>query len=270
MRFGAPLYERFDGPDDWAQALKRLGYNAAYCPVGEDASGNELRTYREAADRNDIVIAEVGIWNNMLSGPEEIETCKRRLALAERIGARCAVNIAGSCGDLWDGPDEANYSSETFERIVVHVREILDDVQPKTASFALETMPWMIPDDADSALELVRAVDRPAFGIHYDPVNMVVSPRHYYACAEHVRDFVAKVGPHIVAVHVKDVLLGMKLTVHLDEVRLGLGGFDVASLIREIQKLDPEIPMLLEHLSGEEEYRLAAKAFRAAASAVSS
>ena len=32
-----------------------------------------------------------------------LETCTARLALAERVGARCCVNVAGSRGETWDG-----------------------------------------------------------------------------------------------------------------------------------------------------------------------
>ncbi|HEY0865738.1 MAG TPA: sugar phosphate isomerase/epimerase [Fimbriimonas sp.] len=268
MRFGAPLWTKYSNPDEWVGALKALGYNAAYCPVGNDASDEEIREYRLAAEANDLVIAEVGVWNNPLNDPSALEICKRRLELAEKIGARCAVNISGSRGDLWDGPDARNYLPETMDLVVRSVREILDDVKPKTAKYAIETMPWMVPFDAESSLELVRAVDRAGFGIHYDPVNIVVSPRHFYESASHIRQFVEKVGAHIVAVHVKDIALGTKLTVHLDEVRLGLGGFDAQTLIREVQRLDPELPMLLEHLESDEEYRLAAEAFRGAAEPV--
>ena len=34
MRLGGPVHEEFDDPEGWVEALKRLGYTAAYCPVG--------------------------------------------------------------------------------------------------------------------------------------------------------------------------------------------------------------------------------------------
>jgi sugar phosphate isomerase/epimerase len=261
MRFGGPIHG-FSNPEEWVARHREWGYNTSYCPVGDDTPEDVVAEYARAAVENDLPIAEVGIWNNPFEGPEAIEKCKRRLELAERVGARCAVNIAGSRGGQWDGPDARNYLPETLDMIVATVREVIDDVRPQRAKYAIETMPWMVPDDAESALELVRAVDREAFGIHYDPVNMVTSPRLFYRTGEMVREFVSRVGPHIVAVHVKDIALRSKLTVHLDEVRLGLGGFDVAALVTEVQRLDPDIPLLLEHLDSEEDYRLASEAFR--------
>lgn len=261
MRFGAPVYD-FDSPETWVARHRESGYRAAYAVTGPDAEA-----YAAAARQAGLVLAEVGIWNNPVSGSEAVELCKERLALADRLGARCAVNIAGSCGEQWDGPDAANFSAETFERVVLTVREIIDHVQPRVAKYALETMPWMLPWDADSALALVRAVDREAFAIHYDPINLVTSPRDFYRTGEMVREFVDKVGPWIVAVHLKDIALSGRLTVHLDEVRLGLGGFDHRALVRELKRLPDDTPALLEHLATAEDYSAAADAFREAACA---
>ena len=56
-----------------------------------------------------------------------------------------------------------------------------------------------------------------------------------------------------------------RLTVHLDETRPGCGGLDYPVYLRELAKLDPEIPLMLEHLPNEEEYRMAADHLRSVA-----
>ena len=58
MRFGAPLFEACKDPQGWVEALQRRGYNAAYCPVGLDASAAQIDEYAKAAQEHDIVIAE--------------------------------------------------------------------------------------------------------------------------------------------------------------------------------------------------------------------
>ncbi len=50
-----------------------------------------------------------------------------------------------------------------------------------------------------------------------------------------------------------------KLTVHLDEVRLGLGGLDLRAYLQGIYDLPHQPPMMLEHLPSAEEYDLARK-----------
>ena len=146
--------------------------------------------------------------------------------------------------------------------IVETVREIIDDVGPTRTFYALETMPWMYPHSADAYLSLLKAIERPAFGVHFDPVNLICSPQRYFSNAEIIRDFIAKLGPHIKSCHAKDVLLQDKLTVHLDEVRPGCGQLDYRTYLGELAKLPGDIPVMLEHLPNAEEYAAAADHIR--------
>jgi len=263
MRLGGPIFAGYDGPEAWLAAVKAKGYRAAFCPVSPGADDAEIRAYAQAAQRADIIIAEVGAWSNPISPDATIRSaaldqCKQGLALAERIGARCCVNIAGSRGERWDGPHPSHFSQEVFEAIVASVREIIDAVQPRHTYYTLETMPWAYPDSADSYLRLIQSIDRPAFAVHLDPVNLVCSPQRYYANAAMLRECFDKLGPYIRSCHAKDILLRDTLTVHLDEVRPGLGGLDYRTFLRELSKLDPDTPLMLEHLPNEQEYDLAA------------
>jgi sugar phosphate isomerase/epimerase len=272
MRLGGPVFEKYASPEQWIDTLRALGYRAASCPVEADAPEDLIQAYASAARQNDIVIAEVGAWSNPLSPDNAtrnaaFEKCKKALALAEAIGALCCVNISGSRGEKWDGPCADDLTKETFEMIVETVREIIDDVRPKQTFYTLETMPWMYPDATDAYLDLLRAIDRPAFAVHFDPVNLICSPQRYFGNAEIIKDFVAKLGPHIKSCHAKDILLQDRLTVHLDEVRPGYGQLDYRTYLGELAKLPGDIPIMLEHLPNAEEYAAAADHIRRIAKA---
>lgn len=271
MRLGAPLPDA-DTPERWATGARAAGYRAVYCPVGPEADDGVVRAYAEAARKADLVIAEVGAWSNPLSpDPSERAAAKAKcvasLELAERIGARCCVNIAGSRGPKWDGPFAGDLTRETFHLIVETVRGIVDAVEPKRTFYTLETMPWMYPDTTDSYLEMLEAIDRPAVAVHFDPVNLVSSPQLFFGNARLVADFVARLGGRIRSVHLKDIRLDTRLTVHLDEVRPGLGGMDYASMLRSLDGLDPDLPVMLEHLPDAGEYAAAAGYVRSVAAA---
>ncbi|MHC4915763.1 MAG: sugar phosphate isomerase/epimerase family protein [Planctomycetota bacterium] len=271
MRLGAPLFGDTSDPAKWIAELERKNYRAAFCPLKPGAASDEIAGFRRAAEEAGIVIAEVGAWSNPLAQDETeraaaLEKCKGALELAEKIGARCCVNVSGSRGERWAGPSGKNFTDETVDMIVDCVREIIDAVKPGRTFYTLETMPWMYPDSVESYERLVAAIDRERFGVHFDPVNLVASPQIYARTGELIREFVARLGPRIRSCHAKDILLGQKLTVHLDEVRPGLGGLDYRVFLTELAKLEPDLPLMLEHLGGEEEYDLAATHIRGVAS----
>jgi sugar phosphate isomerase/epimerase len=272
IRLGGPVFGETGDPNTWVAAVRGIGYRAAYCPVDAAAADSTVRAYVDAARDADIVIAEVGAWSNTISPDAAVRAaaialCKEQLALADRVGARCCVNIAGSRGEQWDGPHEENLTEATFELIVETVREIIDSVRPSRTTYALETMPWVYPDSPESYVRLVDAIDRERFAVHLDPVNMISSPERYYRSGEFIRECFRLLGPRIKTCHAKDIALSSRLTVHLDEVRPGLGGLDYGAFLRELERLPGDIPLMLEHLSSAEEYRLAAEHVRSVARA---
>ena len=269
LRLGGPVGTG-GSPQAWIRNLKALGYRAAYCPVGANASDDEVKSYAAAAKKADIVIAEVGAWSNPISPDQKqrndaLKKCRDQLALAERIGANCCVNITGSRNATnWAGPHKDNLTDETFDMIVEATRKIIDDVKPTRTFFCLETMPWAYPDSADSYLALLKAIDRKQCAVHFDPVNLVCSPQRYFNNGALIRDSFKKLGHLMKSCHGKDIILSEKLTTHLDEIQPGLGGLDYAVFLNELAKL-PDVPLMLEHLSNQDEYKKAADYVRSVA-----
>lgn len=262
MRLGGPVPLRDQDPATWIADVMGWGYGAVIFPVDHKVDEDVIRDYARAASEANVVIAEVGAWSNPISPDDEhrrraIAHCQNQLALAESVGARCCVNIAGSRGEIWDGPHADNLSEETFDLIVETTRTIIDAVRPTRTHFTLEMMPWIFPDSADSYLRLIEAIDRDGFAVHLDPVNIVSSPQRYFRTGDLIRDCFAKLGPHIRNCHAKDIALSNSLTVHLDEVRPGLGNLDYGTFLREVSRLDPDTSLIVEHLKQPDEYRAA-------------
>lgn len=266
MRLGGPCNSK-DSPESWVAELKRLGYRAAIFPFKHDADRETSHAFAKAAEEADILLAEVGAWSNPMSPDDNerkqaISFCQEQLALADEIGARCCVNIAGSRGHRWDGPHPENLSQDTFALIVETTQQIIDAVKPKRSFYCLESMPWVFPDSPESYLDLLKAIDRPACSVHFDPVNMISSPQRYFRNADFLRECFRLLGPQIKSCHAKDIKLQKELTVHLDEVRPGQGFLDYEVFLNELNKLDPDTPLIIEHLPNDEEYRLAAEHIR--------
>ena len=266
VRLGAPVPGKFQDPVEWIKAVKALKYSAAYCPVQPGAASELIRSFRNEAARNNIIIAEAGVWNNMLDPDEtkrkeNIRKNVETLGLADEIGAMCCVNISGARGEIWDGPYPGNYAKETFDMIVETVRKIIDEVNPERTFFTLEPMPYMLPDSPDTYLQLIKAIGRKQFAAHLDPVNMISSPQKYFDNTGFIRECFKKLGPYLKSIHAKDITIMPELTLHLEERRPGLGSLDYGVFLKETSRLK-DIPFMLEHLESQEEYLLAAKYVR--------
>jgi sugar phosphate isomerase/epimerase len=268
LRLGGRIFTRYQNPDEWIKALRNLNYSSAYCPVKVGTPDDVIRAYKTAAEKANIVIAEVGAWSNPISPNQQerqnaLEKCRNSLALADQIGARCCVNISGSKNTgKWSGHHPENLTQDTFHLIVETTRSIIDAVKPTRTFFTLETMPWAFPDSVDSYIELFKAIDRKQFAVHFDPVNIVSSPQRYYSNTNLIKYFIKELGPYIKSCHAKDILLQQDLTTHLDEVRAGLGNLDYRTYLSEIAKLPTPPPIMIEHLKTAKEYQMAADHIR--------
>ena len=259
MRLGAPVYDKYEGGEQWALLNQKYGYRAAYSPINSKDELHRKDEFIRAAEKYDIVIAEVGAWSNPMSlDPDErkknIEHCKTQLFIADEVGANCCVNIAGNLGERWDGHSDKNLTTEGFEQIVETTRDIIDSVNPKRTFYTLEMMPWMYPVDEDSYLDLIKAIDREHFAVHLDIVNTINSPVKYYTTPDIIKSCFAKLGKYIKSIHVKDIFMSQDMTTHLSEIIVGKGNFNHKCLVEEVRKLNENIPLMLEHLSTKEEY----------------
>lgn len=271
LRLGAPLSVPGGDPEALALAHRAKGYRAGYCPDLRLDDREAIRATVEAFARHDVVIAEVGRWVNLLDADPEarrrnLKTVTEGLALAEAVGARCCVDIAGSFSTTsWFGPHPENLSQRFFDAAVENARAILDDVRPTRTRLCYEMMAWSLPDSPDACLRMLHAVDRRGFAVHLDPCNLVNSPGRYYRSSDLVRECYAKLGPHVASVHAKDLTWDVEMALHFREVRIGLGSIDYGVLLTEHARHAPEAPLMLEHLPSETDYDAARDQVRAAA-----
>ena len=270
MLIGGPILKPFSSPEEWLALVTEMNYNAVYFPLDYTAPDSLIDAYADCARGSGLLIAEVGVWRNVLSPDADearsaVEYAKGQLLLADRVGAKCCVNISGSRGAQWDGPHQANFTKETFDMIVESVRGIIDAVKPERTFYALEPMPWMYPHTADSYLDLIKAIDRKAFAAHFDPVNIITNPFDYYRNSDIIREWFVKLGAHIKSCHAKDICLEGQLTVHLNEKRPGLGILNYTTYIQCLEQL-PGVPMMTEHMDRHEDVVLANEYIRSISS----
>lgn len=121
VRLGGPIFLRSANPAELAREHRRLGYSAAYCP---DTKLDDAARVERAFAAENVVIAEVGAWRNMLDPDpakreQNVNYVIERCALADAVGARCCVDIAGSFNpEIWYGMHPKNLSKEFLDATV--------------------------------------------------------------------------------------------------------------------------------------------------------
>ena len=260
VRLGGPIFLKSDDPHELAREHRRLGYSAAYCPPAKVDDSAHTRAIEMAFAAENVVIAEVGAWCNMLD-PDSAKRQKNldyvveRMALADAVGARCCVDYAGSfSASIPWGPDRRNVSKEFFDGTVENCRKIIDTVKPQRSVFTIEMMGWNLPDSPDAYLDLIKAVDRRKFAVHLDVCNGINSPRKFYSNTKFIAECFTKLGAWIVSCHAKDLQWVPELNVHFLEVIPGRGSIDYAEYLRQVAHLAVDAPLMLEHLKTAAEY----------------
>ena len=123
--------------------MKAIGCGCVVFPVDYMAGEAVVSAYAEAAEQEGLTIAEVGAWSNPLSPDEDVRSeaftrCVRQLQLADRIGASCCVNIAGSAGSRWDGAYKENFTEAHWKKTVRSIQNIIDEAMPERTYYTLE------------------------------------------------------------------------------------------------------------------------------------
>lgn len=260
IRFGGPVFLKSEDPVELAQEHRRLGYSAAYCPKADVKDTARVQAIEAAFKKENVVIAEVGAWVNMLDPDagkraKNIAYVTERLALADAVGARCCVDIAGSYNPkVWYGAHPMNTSQQFFDATVENCRKVIDAVKPTRTVFSLEIMGWNLPDGPDSYWKLLRAIDRKGFGVHLDVFNGINSPERFYRHEAFIRECFRKLGPRIASCHAKDLDWLPELQVHFVEVVPGRGQIGYRPILEELSRLSIDAPLMMEHLKTAEEY----------------
>lgn len=268
MILGISSCLQHQSPEQWAAKHKSLGLECVNFPVDYLAGEATYMAYKRAADQAGLVIAEVGVWRNTLAAdPAErahwIDYAIGQLRMAEQIGAICCVNVVGTpYGPRWDGGYRENFSPELWQMAVQMIQQIIDTAQPQHTKYCIESMPWMIPSSPDEYLRLIADVNRPQFGTHLDVVNMITSPDRYFFNDRFLDECFAKLGSTICSCHLKDIRLKSEYTFQLEECACGDGSLDLERYVRLASAINPQMPMIIEHLTTDEEYEQSVKYLR--------
>ena len=266
MRLGATIgdYLGTEDPDAHVAECRRQGYRAAPCPEVAIGDRDRIRDIKRAFGEADIVIGEVAAWVNPLHPDADKRRANRNtserppwLTSWEPVVRDGRRSYDGS--DNWDshvGHHPQNFSEEGFEAVVEWVRQVLTEVEPRRTKLTLEMSPWTLLDGPEIYLALLEAIDHPGLGVHLDPANAVREPRIYYATTDLLNRCFDILGPWVRSCHAKDIHFALDArTVAIEEVLPGRGVLDYRTYASRIERLSPDMPLIIEHLATEPEYK---------------
>src|SRR5437762_4478231 len=78
VRLGGPVFLKSEDPRELAREHRRLGYSAAYCPMAKADDTTRVAEIQKAFAAENVVIAEVGAWKNMLDPDAETRRANQR------------------------------------------------------------------------------------------------------------------------------------------------------------------------------------------------
>ncbi len=271
MRLDGSILTPFHSPSEWLKEVRRLQYSAVIFPVDCTAPVSLRRDFQQCCLDNDLLIGEVGAWQNVLD-PDPLKRAAnidyniRQLELAEEIGACCCVNISGSVGTRWDGFHPSQHSAAHYAQVVENTQYILDAVKPLRTAYTLEPMPWMPPDSPEQYAQLLKDVNRPGFKVHLDYCNMINSIERYRESSTFIARCFDLLGQDVVSIHAKDALLSDDgLPLQIREASPGEGTLDMGLILRLSHALGNDMPVFVEHLPSDAHYHRATAYLRAMA-----
>ena len=236
--------------------LVENGYRGCHvdADVIHELTDSELRELNDALKKHDVVVYEVGGYQNMLD-PNETTRQANLKYLANALEAAEKVNcpMVGTCTGSRDpqyyiGVHPDNWTEETWQLTIDAVKQVLRDTSGLKAALGIEAQVTMNVDGPKSHRRLMDDVGDPRCAVNLDPVNMI-SLSNYYHTTELLHECFDLLGETILGAHAKDTYIWPDVqTVHIQEVCSGRGVMDYETYLVLLSRMEWTRTLLPEHI----------------------
>ena len=169
--------------------------------------------------------------------------------LAARLGANCYLIRPGSRNPAgpWT-PHRENHTPEAHAMLDRTLKEVVRRIAALNVVTVVETHVVSILNTPSVCRRLITSANSANMRLVMDYVNHFASIEQVYSDTEHLNHIFDTIGPLAPVCHVKDVAVGNRLVVHLEETLPGLGELNLAHALGRFHALHPEGYALIEHL----------------------
>ena len=213
-----------------------------------------VRVHDVLAD-HDIRIVQSWGWQQPLIHPDRarrqaaVRTLQHAIRVAADLGADMVMSGPGSLnprGPWW--PHRDNHTPETEDRLVESLREATRACEVHGVPIALECHVTSILDSPERVQRVIERVGSSWIKVSLDPVNFIKDLPTAFDHVALLYDLFDRLGPHILAAHLKDVYVEDRHVVHISETVPGDGLFNFDLFFRRFEEILPDGYGLVEHL----------------------
>lgn len=223
----------------------------------ETAKADALRVKQVLADAGLRMYQATGFWQNLVTPDEtqrreSVRTLQCALQLAGWMGARGIDTGPGSMsprGPWFPHPD--NWTASARSQLIKSLKECAPAAEDSGVLLSLEGHQLVTLASAEITAEVLDAVGSPWVTSDYDSANWITL-HEVYDTATAVNRHFDVLGAHIVSCHAKDIWVENALAVHLQDGCPGAGTMDFRTVLRRMEALSPEYPVLPEGCTTED------------------
>lgn len=246
-----------DVTPEHSRRLRELGFTGASIFVADPDSfrPDDLVHARTVLAEQGIRVAQANARYPALVHPdgerraEGVRLARRACRAARQLDAVYLLIRPGSHnhGGDWR-PHRDNHTPAAIERLIESLTQVCSAAEAEGVTIGLECHIVSPLDSPRRVREVIEAVGSPTLRYNVDPVNFVGSLPEAYDTTTVLHRVFEELGQYAISAHVKDLSLGDRLVLHLDECVPGEGIFDLETFMRLFEQHCPDAYALIEHL----------------------
>lgn len=251
----------FAADDALMEHIRGMGFTGVAAHISgnpHEANPDAVRHLAQLLQRHQLRFVQLWGWYPSIVTPDQTvrEAGIAAASMIIRLGAEFGAELIGlrptsmSPQGPWS-PDGRNYHADTRERLIESLTQIGQACEKYQMRVGLECHALTTLRTPTITREVLEAVGSPWLNVNFDPINFLSDLPTVYNSTALVNELFDELGQYAVTAHVKDVAVEDNLVVHISEVPLGEGIFDLDTFLLRYQALHPDKFALIEHLPPE-------------------
>ncbi|NJM39873.1 MAG: sugar phosphate isomerase/epimerase [Anaerolineae bacterium] len=219
---------------------------------------HEAERVRQVLQDNGLRMYQAtGFWQNLVTPDEtargeSVKTLQAAIQLAGWMGARGIDTGPGSMNPRgpWF-PHPENWTPNARKQLIKSLKECAPVAENCGVLLSMEGHQLVTLESDEVTAEVLDAVGSKWVTSDYDSANWITLKEVFDTTSAINRHFDV-LGAHIVSCHAKDIWAEDKLAVHLQDGCPGAGHVDFRTVLRRMEALSPEYPILPEGCTTED------------------